>query len=480
MTNRTVRIFTDGGVVSPGDLQQLARIARESGCQAIGLGSRLELFLSVEAEQWTAIEKKLAIGNLRFDSVENRYKNIVTSFVALDIFPSTPWLMTDTYLDVLEKFDYQPRLKINLTDPLQGLIPHFSGELNFVASTYPRHWHLYLQLPRFAKAGTSQRQSWPGLVDGDDIPALAKLIEEVYFGEFPATITELHDTVTSRFKGRFRQTTQELSLPVHPFPSFEGWNPIGTRYWLGLYRRSHTFPVAFIEALCELCIQNKIGKIGFTPWKSLLIKGVREKYRLSWEKLLGTHSINTRHSALELNWQLPDLDTTAMKLRDGLVRELDEKEMRTAGLSFAIRTSPLDESTSALIELENAGNPANEAYSIYHTHAFTANQPWELFAKNVSRPALVETLEKICQKYYAQIGVTPQAVAEEESIPTPVHYVHQCPSCLTVYDQTYGEPSIGIESGTAFADLPQSFVCDLCETPKSAFVVIEQETQLSR
>lgn len=251
MSLTSLRIFTAGGVMAPGDLQNLARIARESGCTAIGLGSRQELFLPLDSAQQTVAADKLSQANLPCKVVESPYRNIVTSFAALDICPSTPWLLTDTYLDALEKFDYQPRLKINLTDPLQGLVPHFTGELNFVASTYPHYWHLHLSLPRFTKSGVVSRQVWLGLVEGDDVASLSKLIEEIYFGEYPATITELHEAVAARFRGRLRLTTQELSLPLHKFPVYEGWHTAENRCWLGLYRRNHTFPISFLEALSE-------------------------------------------------------------------------------------------------------------------------------------------------------------------------------------------------------------------------------------
>jgi rubredoxin len=474
-----IRIFASGGMISPGDLLSLTNIAREIGSRSIGLGSRQELYLGADDSQLEGVIGRLEKANLRYDTGQQHYQNIVTSFTALDICSSTPWLLTDSYLEVLDKFDYQPRLKVNITDPLQGLVPHFTGELNFVASSYPRHWHLYLQLPRFAKTGTAPRQIWPGLVDSDDVAALAKLIEDVYWGDYPSSITELHDQVNARFKGRFRQPTQELAIPAQPFPVYEGWHRAGNRCWLGIYRRSHSFPISFLEAFSEQSMANKIGKIGLTPWKSLLVKGIREESQLGWEKMLGKFTLLTQHSSLELNWQLPDLDPTAIRLRDSLVRELDEKEMRTSGLSFAIRTSPMTACTSVLIEPEPHPTGAEETFQILHTPDFsTGHLHWEAFAQGVKRDELVDTLAYVCQAYYAQMGETAAGVSEEEAIPAPAHPVHQCPNCLTVYNSIYGEPSQNIVAGTFFDDLPEDYACSLCDTPKWAFVFIEDEKQL--
>ncbi len=191
------------------------------------------------------------------------------------------------------------------------------------------------------------------------------------------------------------------------------------------------------------------------------------------------HGINTRHSALELNWQLPDLDQAALALRNSLVRELEEKEQDTTGLSFAIRTSPLDEATSILIEPEANGISGVQVYRVLHTSDFSINHHWEVFASQVGRTVLAETLDAVCQTYYRRIGITNSVVSEEESIPASAHQVHQCPHCLSVYDPTYGEPVAGIAVGTPFHHLPETFVCTLCEAPKSAFVLIEDAALLN-
>jgi hypothetical protein len=73
-------------------------------------------------------------------------------------------------------------LKINIVDPLQNLVPLFTGELNFIASTYPAYWYLYVHFSKFGK-----RQLWPFLIDGEDISRLSKLIEEVYSQTSPHT-----------------------------------------------------------------------------------------------------------------------------------------------------------------------------------------------------------------------------------------------------------------------------------------------------
>ncbi len=45
---------------------------------------------------------------------------------------------------------------------------------------------------------------------------------------------------------------------------------------------------------------------------------------------------------------------------------------------------------------------------------------------------------------------------------------YECP-CGYVYDPAEGDPDNGIEAGTAFEDLPDSWVCPLCEAEKEFF-----------
>ena len=44
-----------------------------------------------------------------------------------------------------------------------------------------------------------------------------------------------------------------------------------------------------------------------------------------------------------------------------------------------------------------------------------------------------------------------------------------CDVCGYVYDPAVGDPDNGIEQGTAFEDLPDDWVCPLCEVSKDMF-----------
>ncbi len=48
---------------------------------------------------------------------------------------------------------------------------------------------------------------------------------------------------------------------------------------------------------------------------------------------------------------------------------------------------------------------------------------------------------------------------------------YECP-CGYVYDEQAGDPDHGIAPGTAWADVPDDFVCPICGLTKDAFTEI--------
>ncbi|MGC2853974.1 rubredoxin [Novispirillum sp. DQ9] len=46
---------------------------------------------------------------------------------------------------------------------------------------------------------------------------------------------------------------------------------------------------------------------------------------------------------------------------------------------------------------------------------------------------------------------------------------YMCVVCMYIYDPAVGDPEAGIPPGTAFADLPDTWVCPACRAKKKAF-----------
>lgn len=473
-----IRVFAPGGLLSPEDLRKIVKTARYFGNEAICFGSRQDILFSAGARAAPEIEEAFAAIQTPYDWEKKPFQNIVTSTVATNLLPATPWVLAGTYFYALDQFNYRPSLKINITDPAQGLVPLFSGHLNFIASPHPDYWFLYLKLPGYG----GRLRVWPVLIYTLDIARTAQAIEEVSRLEGSLEITELFTQVNARTQTNNRNIDTSLELGNSAFPDYEGFNKMNNgQYWLGLYWRNNRYPLRFLEALCGLCAHTGTGQIAVTPWKSFIVKDIAQDDLLLWERLLGKYGINARHSSLELNWHLPVLDGEALQLKRYLVKAFDRVDVSTSGLSFSVNTCPEEVFTSVSIEKKSFFSLLGRydflaTYSIRYRPGFNPNEDRLFpFQENLSRKELKAALINLTQLYYRQLNhfaaeeYPPAATQEKES-----RAVHQCRQCLTVYDEQY-EGAAGVVVGILFQELPDSWCCPLCDSPKTDFRPVEAE-----
>lgn len=464
-----LRIFTNGGTVSPAQLKKILAVAKRAGVDYIHFGSRQDILFPLvkKASEPGNICRQL---DLNHELDELGKQNIMSSYVASGITSSTSWVHSDTYHYILEDFQYQPTLKINIADPAQKLVPLFTGDLNFIASPIDNYWHLYLRClehkePLFC----------PFLIFSSQIAALCQFVEKC-LQENPATgYDELILLLDEHFD--LKESREGLKVPDDLFPFYEGFHKMRPgQHWLGLYWRNNQYDIPFLEAMCELCAETHVGKIGITPWKSFIVKGIPDAQLLKWEKLLGKFGINTRHSSLELYWHTPVIDSEAMDLKRYLVRTFDQNDINTTGLSFTIKTVPMLTFSSIIIEKDQPSKYQEEyelfeSYTIYHTLKFKPNEQQKvLYAKNVLREDLPAVLIQLSRHYYEQLQMeSTKAAPKKEKIDEQRLQVHQCRDCLTIYDSRYGEEQRGIAAGTSFEALPEDYSCSLCGSEKEHF-----------
>src|SRR3546814_12517421 len=109
-----------------------------------------------------------------------------------------------------------------------------------------------------------------------------------------------------------------------------------------------------------------------------------------------------RHSSLELNWHLPVLDEEAMELKRFLVRELDQQDISTHGLTFTIKTEgDLLLFTSIVIEkdAEVIAGPESR-FTIRSAREFNPHMlDYRLYSSGFTMevlPALLYEISQIC------------------------------------------------------------------------------------
>ncbi|MCG1035196.1 rubredoxin [Polaribacter sargassicola] len=470
MSKQLNRIIVKGGVLSPGELKYICESVESLGLKTISFGSRQDIILpkNITKDSLSSFEKLVVV-----DAEEVGVENIVSSYVCADIFPSTSWLTGDRYLYILEQFRSKSKLKINITDPKQRLVPLFTGHVNFIASEHEDYWYLYIRLP-----GWEAVQMYPALIYTWDLDKIENAIEDI-LQEEPETIETIFELVSDAIDTDNRTVDKVLDNPFYPFPYFEGMNKIGMdKYWLGLYWRNNKYDISFLKEMCDLCLENKIGKISITPWKSFIVKGIPRESKLIWEKFLGKRGINVRHSMLELNWHIPVANKDAVNLKKYLVSNFDQNDISTYGLTFGIAdySKSAYYFTSIVVQKnkqpEMIGNfQTRDTYNLLYAKNFDPNtRQYIMHVQDVDKVELPGLLMELSQLYFDQLGseveegkvlVVKKEVTELE--------VYQCSDCLTIYDEAYGDVTQDIPSETLFIDLPEEYQCSLCEAPKTNF-----------
>lgn len=468
-----VRAFVRGGFLSPQDLLKIMDLSRSFGNEYILFGSRQDIMFPSNNLPEDHLERVFRAINIDYELAGDQsvYQNLVSSYVAVNVLETTAWVKEDTYNVVIDSFDYKPRLKINLVDPLQSLVPLFTGELNFIASREENYWYLYLRDPRKGNVA----ECWPRLIASQDIARISREIEKRFLEFQPFTVEEMYLMFMNNFlRINYKPITEKLKLHNTAFPYYEGLNAMpNNQYWLGLYWRNNRYDIDFMSAACRLCQETNISKINIIPWKAFIIKGIKAGDRLRWQKLMGKFGINERHSSLELNWHLPVLDEEALALKKFIVRELDQQDISTHGLTFTIRTNrDMLYFTTVVIE-KNRDALAGEQYDIlYAKHFNPVNIVYHTYARSVRKEIIPALLIELSKRYFRQLNPEQEKTEESKaSVEAPRDASrYQCSNCLTIYDPRYGDPQAGIEPGIPFEKLPDDYRCHVCDSPKGDFV----------
>ena len=476
----TVRINFKGGVASPAELKTILETAQEFQVYKVRFGLRQQMIFSLSRNYAQAFQQKAKNLNLAFEIDSNTKPNIVSSYVAEEVFQTGNWLTEGIYKDIFDGFDYEPQLKINISDAQQSFSPLFSGHLNFVTSSTSNYWHLYLRVPKTNKVYAYQK-----LIFSTDIPAVSQQLEQLILAADSQESIEVNYLFNNLSSKRAIPVESPFDLPAFSLPYYEGFNRYGNKTWLGIYQRNELFLVDFLLEICNLCQQTKIGEVCLTPWKSIIIKGIEGEYRPNWSNLLFKYNINVRHAANELNWQVEDDSEAALKLKMELVKSFDKQDLRTFGICFGIKTRSRTEVYASVMVRRRRFKllgflPFNYVYDISYTEDFNPNgRTKKYFYEGASRFILAEQLRRCVVQYnklkaanlIKDAGMKDDHIENSETDKNAVIVAHQfqCTHCLTVYDSDFGDQQNDIPIGIAFKNLPETYTCPTCEAPKSDF-----------
>lgn len=487
--NHSITINLPGGIVSAGDFSSIMTAAEQARIPEVQFGTRQQMILKVQDAFLPPFQKAVESIGLPFGMKGAESPNIVSSYVTENVFSNSGWLSEGVYKDILESFDYKPTLKINIVDCDQTFVPFFTGNINFISSSVGNYWFLYV---RFPKSRTIYR--WRHLVYTQDIPRISALIEEAILS-FPrssghqlADINLLYHLVNAKQEFLYGEIVDELKVPEFTLPYYEGFNRYENKTWLGIYRRDESFDVQFLRDISMICRQTRVGQLYVTPWKSLVIKGIEQQDRKYWDHALGKYRINVRHASNELNWQVEDNCEEGLNLKRYLIRQFDKEDVRTFGLSFAIKTQPHSGLFGSIVIRKQLNESANQRkfldrYDILYAENFNPNsKELVLFRKNIEKENLGVYLISLCKYFYSiQSREEPAArenfIAEHQQISQAQEAIieaFQCRHCYTIYDGEYGDEYNKVAPGTSFGQLPENYECPTCGALKENFARMEK------
>lgn len=482
-----IKINLKGGLVSPTFLKTVLRIAQWSGVEDVYFGARQQLLFFVHPREMSFFTKKMEQESIIFETDMDTLPNITSSYAFAELFATTSdtWLSEGMYLDIFASFEHAPHLKINICDAAQSHAPFFTGHLNFITSDIPHYWFCYIRYPK-----TNHIERYPKLIYTHDLAEFSKQIEVLSISDFGFQISEHISPEIRNPKPEilntegviFRDIENDLTIPRFVMPYYEGINALRSgQLWLGIYRRSEDFPINFLIEMCQLCEETRIGNIGISTWRSLVIKGIDKKDRLTWEKLLGKHGINVRHANNELNWQTEDDSPKGAALKRYLVKALDDMDLRTFGLVFAIKTRHKSEVFGSVIirrepflkignwEFDCFGLLA--AYDIFYAHDFNPHsRKRKTFREGIPKSRLPEEIRLLSKKYFKELTTEKKKLRMESDktqrdVQLDVSTYHRCADCWTIYAHVEGTNTERVN----FDDLPDTFECPTCSASKKAF-----------
>ncbi|MEO6188222.1 MAG: hypothetical protein ABIO77_05240, partial [Ginsengibacter sp.] len=178
------------------------------------------------------------------------------------------------------------------------------------------------------------------------------------------------------------------------------------KLWLGIYRRDELFSIQFLKEVCQFCMQTEITQLCSTPWKTIIIKGIKEINKDDWSYLLDKYQINIRHAANELNFQVEDNSLKALKLKQHLVSHLNDDDIRTFGICIGIKTRKKSEVFSNILvrrrPLFNIGK-----WGFFHTYDILCAKDYNpnertdfIFSSDNPKVVLAEQLRRAVLSFY--------------------------------------------------------------------------------
>lgn len=462
--------YTQGGRISFRLLRQLAEEGMVHGEGTLALGNRQEIILpqiGLDSQDYMR-----DIVGARLPEFHPKRPNIVTTRAVAPRSQRTAWLGEGGYDAILQGFQSNPAIAVDIVDPVQHSVPLFTGQAHFVATPEPDYWQLYLNvIPEGDRIELTQA------IHSQDIASVTGLVHQHYLAYGTLDPTQLQAAIEQLLGNRLR-TLGTIALHhnnrIRPIVGFKR-DPQSDRFSLGIPVQRFPLPGPFLIDLSMLADRCGITTAHLSPWKSLLVHGIPPAERNSFEKLLLRHRINLNPGAWDhvtLNgWRSPRLVHCAHELISALNTHAPHAADLTLALVDDIMTLP---DTPIVIRAKRSTHPLSRfqrspRFSLFARDRFEHGNPTLVsHGRELRFKALLEALLALIEDYGAtEINMETKAVPKART--APLLNAHRCSECGTEYSALYGDPLGGIKAGTPFDELPADWACPTCEAPLGSY-----------
>jgi rubredoxin len=450
-------INAPGGILTPNDLLNLLE---PKGVDGFILGRRQNILIDSPGMP-QGLSRRVNV-----DKVPLVHPNIICSHASggIDLDKNDWAYINEDYQTIFDSFTFKPTLSVSICSYQQSMFALFSSKLNFISSKIEGLWHLVIML-------NEERVLLPHLFKSTQVALAVQAMQDFIENDQFITSHHLAELLEASLP-LSENKCEDLILPPLLNRDFEGFTPMKNgRLALNIFSNHRPWKKEFIQDFAKLAKKQGLNRLYVTAGRSLLMKHISKKDLHSWEALLGRHNISIRHSEQDLAWVVPSHKPHAIKLKEQLIQELNREGFACHGLNIAI--DPRDSDCGAPIIIYTEKNFMSLSCKVIYKPSFDYRRSgFKTAGKNLNFDQLITCLRDLQQQFHTReidsIGLKIQSICLEDN--QPEHY--QCPDCLSEYHKNAGDPETNTPPGTDFIELPQSWVCSICECPKADFQAI--------
>lgn len=453
-----------GGEISTGILRQIALDSITYGASHIKLGKRQEILIPYKnTETYKKLENRFTSYLSNDFFIKN---NTVSAQSSYELVPSTSWINSETFKDLVYQLHGQTHLKINICDPKQRLIPISTGEINFIASEHENQWVCYIKK---SELGLNHFISY--LVPESQISNVVTSLSKFFQENKSIEIQKLENKIepyTNRVKSNYDFIINQYNNSSETI--YEGFHEFNGYFWLGIFNRNNEFSSEFIEELSFLCSKQNIGAIYLSCNHSLIVKYIKKDHLNSWKQLIQKHNVSLRHSNFNLNCQIDEDCDYSLDLKSSILEKLNRNDISLADIKYSISCNMDDFESSVYIKKGNSYLNLINKYSIYYKVNFLPlTQKMVLYKTNLFKWQIISALEQLNELYSIQnhsadyVNDNIPSINKEKILSDTKPSI-QCKNCLTVYDDIYLNEEANI--------FPDEFKCYICEEGISRFPML--------